>query len=370
MRAGPVIAVALRLLQQFRRDRRTLGLVFGAPIVILTLLGALMRGSTTATPHVATVNEDTATLGQTVAGYLEQQGGFSKQSSRASAESAMRAGKLDGYVVFPRTFTASATISHKFNEELRIEGGSQATRGYLQQQLAAAELRAFIGAQPKPPQVPVDAPKVTYLHGGAGLDGLDYLGAAFIGVVVFFLVFIVTSVVFLRERTQGTLERLMASPIRRGELVLGYMLALGLLTFLQSVVVLAFSLAVIHVHNEGSVLLVLVFTGLMGLGAANLGIFVSVFSRSEFQAVQFVPIVVAPQLFLAGLIFPVDSEPLVLRIISNVLPLTYGIRGLRDVMIRGSGLGSGEVIRDLLVLLLFAGLAVAAAAASLRRRVA
>lgn len=370
MRVGPVLAVALRLLQQFRRDRRTLGLVFGAPIVILTLLGALMRGSTVTSPRVAAVNEDTAGLGQAVSRYLENQKGFGAEASRASAEARVRAGKLDGYVVFPKTFSTSVGKDHRFNEELRIEGGSQATRGYLQQQVAGAELRAFIGSQPKPPQVPVDSPRVTYLHGGAGLDALDYLGAAFIGVVVFFLVFIVTSVVFLRERTQGTLERLMASPIRRGELVLGYMLALGLLTFLQSVVVLAFSLAVIHIHNEGSVLLVLVFTGLIGLGAANLGIFVSVFSRSEFQAVQFVPLVVAPQLFLAGLIFPVDREPLILQVISNILPLTYGIRGLRDVMIRGSGLSSGEVIRDLLVLLLFAGMAVVAAAASLRRRAA
>jgi ABC-2 type transport system permease protein len=369
MRSAPVLAVARRLLQQFRRDRRTLALVFLAPIVILSLLGALMRGSTSATPRVAVVNEEAAGLGQAISTYLQDQRGFNHRPSRAAAESALKSNQLDGYVLFPTTFTAGVIKDHRFTEELRIEGGSQATRPYLQQQLAAAELRAFIGSQPKPPQVPVDAAHVTYLHGGAGLDALDYLGAAFIGVVVFFLVFIVTSVVFLRERTQGTLERLMASPITRGELVVGYMLALGLLTFLQSVVVLAFSLVVIHVHNQGSVLLVLVFTGLMGLGAANLGIFISVFSRTEFQAVQFVPVVVAPQIFLAGLIFPVDQEPLILRVISYVLPLTYGIRGLRDVMIRGSGLGSGEVIRDLLVLLLFAGLAVVAAGYSLRRRV-
>lgn len=369
MRSAPILAVARRLVQQFRRDRRTLGLVFLAPIVILSLMGALMRGSTLAAPKVGVVNEEPAGLAQAISRYLQDQRGFQHESSRAAAESALRSNKLDGYVLFPTTFTAAVTKDHRFTEELRVEGGSQATRPYLQQQLAAAELRAFIGSQPKPPQVPVDAARVSYLHGGAGLDALDYLGAAFIGVVVFFLVFIVTSVVFLRERTQGTLERLMASPISRAELVFGYMLALGLLTFLQSVVVLVFSLVVIHVHNEGSALLVLVFTGLMGLGAANLGIFISVFARTEFQAVQFVPVLIAPQVFLAGLIFPVDQEPLALRLISDVLPLTYGIQGLRDVMIRGAGLRSGEVIRDLLVLLLFAGLAVAAAATSLRRRV-
>jgi ABC-2 type transport system permease protein len=362
------VAVAKRLLQQFRRDRRTLALVFLAPIVIMALLGALMRGSGTVNPRVAAVNQDRGPLGAVATKILKDHRGFRSEATAAAADKALRSGDLDGYVLFPASFSADASGAHRFTEELHIEGGSQSARPYLQQAVAGAELAAFLGAQAKPLALPADSPRVSYLHGGPTLDALDYLGAAFIGVVVFFLVFIVTSVVFLRERTQGTLERLMASPISRGELVLGYMAALGLLTLLQSIVVLTFSLVVIHVHNQGSVLLVLLFTGLIGLGAANLGIFVSVFSRSEFQAVQFVPVVVAPQVFLAGLIFPVDQEPLPLRIISNLLPLTYGIRGLRDVMLRGSGILTGEVLGDLVILVLFAVAAVVAATASLKRR--
>jgi ABC-2 type transport system permease protein len=364
-----VAAVALRLAAQFRRDRRTLALMFVAPIIILTLLGSLMRLSSSASPTVGVVNQDRGPIGGAEARFLQDSRGFRALANLAEGEGLMSTQKLDGYVVFPPTFTDDATKLHRFTVQLRIEGGAQSTRPYLQQQVGAASVIAYLATQAKLPPVPTEAARVTYLHGSSRLDALDYLGAAFIGVTVFFLVFVVTSVVFLRERTGGTLERLMASPISRGELVLGYMVALGTLTLIQSLVVLTFALSIIHIHSQGSPVLVLVFTALIGLGAANLGIFVSVFSRSEFQAVQFVPVVVAPQIFLAGLIFPVDSEPWPLRIISDILPLTYGIRGLRDVMIKGSGIGSGEVLRDLFILLVFAALALAAAGQSLRRRV-
>ncbi|MDQ6747752.1 MAG: ABC transporter permease, partial [Candidatus Dormibacteraeota bacterium] len=292
----------------------------------------------------------------------------SRDATAPAAESRLRSGAIAGYVVFPPDFTATATAQHHFDEQVRVAGDDPGAQPTMVNVLGRALFDTALAQQLKGTPPPSDHPRLSSLRGR--LDALDLLGAAFIGVVVFFLVFIVTSVVFLRERTGGTLERLMASPISRGELVVGYMVALGLLTLLQSLVVLFFSLAVLHIHNQGSVLLVLLFTALIGLGAANLGIFISVFSRSEFQAVQFVPVVVAPQVFLAGLIFPVDTEPWPLRLVSDVLPLTYGIRGLRDVMIHGSGLATGEVIRDLLVLLLFAVLALVASGASLRRRVA
>src|SRR5258708_36970057 len=99
-------------------------------------------------------------------------------------------------------------------------------------------------------------PQVTYLYGGPGFDTLDYFGAAFIGLVVFFLVFVVTIVSFLNERSQGTLERLMASPLRRAEIVLGYMLGFTVLALVQAAEVLVFSLVVLKVHNQGGVLLI------------------------------------------------------------------------------------------------------------------
>jgi len=213
-------------------------------------------------------------------------------------------------------------------------------------------------------------PRVTYLYGGPGFDTLDYFGAAFIGLVVFFLVFVVTIVSFLNERSQGTLERLMASPLRRGEIVLGYMLGFTVLALIQSVEVLVFSLAVLKVHNAGNVALIFGIEALMAIAAVNLGIFLSMFARTEFQAVQFIPLVIVPQILLSGILFPVTTEPKPLQVVSGVLPLTYAVNGLRDVMVKGADLTWSSLQLDTGVVLGFLVLLVVAAVATLRRRIA
>src|SRR2546427_13219228 len=214
------------------------------------------------------------------------------------------------------------------------------------------------------------APQVHYLYGGRGFDTLDYFGAAFIGLVVFFLVFVITIVAFLNERSQGTLERLMASPLRRGEIVLGYMLGFTVLALIQSVEVLVFSLAVLNVHNSGNVALIFGLEALMAIGAVNLGIFLSMFARTEFQAVQFIPLVVVPQMLLSGIIFPVSSEPTALQYLSNVLPLTYAVNGMRDIMVKGADLTWSSLQLDAGVVAGFCVVLIVAGVATLRRRIA
>jgi ABC-2 type transport system permease protein len=175
---------------------------------------------------------------------------------------------------------------------------------------------------------------------------------------------------FLRERAQGTLERLMASPLRRGEVVVGYMLGFGLLALAQGAIVLLFSLFVLHIHNEGNAALVFLVEALMAIAAVNLGIFLSLFARSEFQAVQFIPLVILPQALLSGILFPVSQEPRVLQYASSVLPLTYAVNAMRDITIRGAGLATGSLQLDLAVIGLFAVALVPLAAMTLRREVA
>ena len=108
----------------------------------------------------------------------------------------------------------------------------------------------------------------------------------------------------------------------------------------------------------------------MAIGAVNLGIFLSMFARTEFQAVQFIPLVVVPQLLLSGILFPVSSEPKPLQVLSNVLPLTYAVNGLRDVMVKGADLTWGSLQLDAGVVLGFVVLILLAAIATLRRRIA
>jgi ABC-2 type transport system permease protein len=214
------------------------------------------------------------------------------------------------------------------------------------------------------------APKVSYLYGGPNLDTLDYFGAAAIGLIVFFLVFVITIVSFLNERSQGTLERLMASPLRRGEIVVGYMVGFTLLALIQSIEVLVFCLGVLQVHNDGNVLLIFGIEALMAIVAVNLGIFLSMFARTEFQAVQFIPLVIVPQFLLSGILFPVSSEPQVLQWLSNVLPLTYAVDALRTVMLKGADLTWPSLQLDIGVVAGFVILLIVAGATTLRRRIA
>jgi ABC-2 type transport system permease protein len=361
-----VAAITRRLLQQFRRDRRTLALLFVAPIVILGLLGYLIRGSASA-PAVGVANEDQGPLGGTVAAALARSSGISTTSIQASdGDSKLKGGSLAAYIVFPPDFSQQAQAG-TIAPDVHLEGSQPGTIAPVLQALQEALISVAAEA---PGQGLHVQPRVTYLYGGPGFDTLDYFGAAFIGIVVFFLVFVVTIVSFLNERSQGTLERLMASPLRRGEIVLGYMLGFTVLALIQSVEVLVFSLAVLKVHNSGSVALIFGIEALMALGAVNLGIFLSMFARTEFQAVQFIPLVIVPQLLLSGILFPVATEPKPLQVLSDVLPLTYAVNGLRDVMVKGADLTWGSLQIDVGVVLGFVVLLVLAAVATLRRRIA
>ncbi|HKC18775.1 MAG TPA: ABC transporter permease [Candidatus Dormibacteraeota bacterium] len=360
-----VAAITRRLLQGFRRDRRTLALLFVAPIVILALLGYLIRGGSSV-PTIGIVNEDAGPLGSQVASALRQSTHVTAidVNNASDADAKLKDGSLIAYVLFPSDFSAQAqrTISPEVHVEGSQPGENVAVAQALQEAFASLEGRAGGGTQ--------FSPRFFYLYGGQSLDRLDYFGAAFVGLIVFFLVFVITIVSFLNERTQGTLERLMASPLRRGEIVVGYMLGFTVLAVVQSVEVLVFALAILRIHNQGSVLVIFGMEALMAIAAVNLGIFLSMFARSEFQAVQFIPLVIVPQFLLSGILFPVSSEPGLLQPLSNVLPLTYAVNGMRDIMLKGADLNWTSLQVDAAVVAGYCVLLIAAGTATLRRRLA
>jgi ABC-2 type transport system permease protein len=358
-------AITSRILRQFRHDHRTLALLFVAPIVILALLGYLIRGSASS-PDVGIVNEDQGPLGSTIASSLEQSKKIHTTTINASeGDAKLKDGLLVAYIIFPADFTQRAqqgTIA----PEIHVEGSQPGAQAPVMQAVQDA-LLSLAAASPSAVRF---QPKISYLYGGPDLDTLDYFGAAFIGLILFFLVFVVTIVSFLRERSQGTLERLMASPLRRGEIVIGYMLGFTVLALVQAIEVLVFSLYVLRVHNQGNVLLIFSFEILMAVSAVNLGIFLSMFARTEFQAVQFIPLVIVPQVLLSGILFPVSTEPKALQYVSDVLPLTYAVNGLRDVMLKGADLSWPALQLDIGVVAGFCVLVIVAGIATLRRRIA
>ena len=359
-----IAAITRRLLQGFRRDRRTLALLFVAPLVILGLLGYMLRNSST--PAVGVANEDSGPLGAMVASALDESTKITTTNIAASdGDANLKDGSIVAYIVLPSDFSQRAQ-SGVIAPQVHLEGSQPTAAAQALQALQSALATA---ASNGPGAVRV-APDVTYLYGGPNLDTLDYFGAAAIGLIVFFLVFVVTIVSFLNERSQGTLERLMASPLRRGEIVIGFMIGFTVLALVQSAEVLLFALYVLNVHNAGNVFLIFGIEALMAITAVNLGIFLSMFARTEFQAVQFIPLVIVPQFLLSGILFPVRSEPTWLQYLSNVLPLTYAVNALRDVMVKGADLTWSSLQLDAGVVAAFVILFVAAGTATLRRRVA
>jgi len=359
-----IAAITRRLLQGFRRDRRTLALLFVAPIVILGLLGYLMRGSSSA-PQVGIANQDSGALGSVVANALRQSSHIKSTDINASdGDAKLKDGSLVAYIVLPADFTQRAQAGN-VAPEVHLEGSQPGEDTPVIQALQQAMISLASGVAGRNVSF---QPHITYLYGGANYDTLDYFGAAFVGLVVFFLVFVITIVSFLNERSQGTLERLMASPLRRGEIVVGYMLGFTVLALVQAAEVLIFALAILRIHNEGSVLLIFGMEALMAIAAVNLGIFLSMFARSEFQAVQFIPLVVVPQVLLSGIIFPVSTEPTPLQWLSDVLPLTYAVNGMRDIMVKGADLTWGSLELDAGVVLGFCVLLIVAGTTTLRRR--
>ena len=201
--------------------------------------------------------------------------------------------------------------------------------------------------------------------------GFDKLGPPLLALIPFIIMFLVTSVTTLRERSSGTLERLLAMPTGKGDFLGGYAIAFGLMAALQSTVAVLLCVWVLDLDVAGPVwMLVVVAVADAVLGTA-LGLFVSAFARTEFQAVQFMPALVIPQILLCGLLAPRAAMPGVLHAVSDVLPLTYAVDAMKTVSTSaGSDLWGvdGSVWGDLAVILGFAVGGLALGAATLRRR--
>ncbi len=164
---------------------------------------------------------------------------------------------------------------------------------------------------------------------------LNRIVPALLGVFVLFFTFLLTGVSFLRERSQGTLERLHVTPVSRVDLLVGYLFGFLIFAMLQSSVILAYTILVLPVSYQGDVWQIFAVLVLLTIVAVSLGILVSTFANNEFQVVQFIPVIIVPQIFLTGVIVPVDSMPWLLEKVSTVLPLRYGVDILVGIMLNG-----------------------------------
>jgi ABC-2 type transport system permease protein len=200
----------------------------------------------------------------------------------------------------------------------------------------------------------------------------DHLGPALLALIPFIVMFLVTSVTMLRERASGTLERLLTLPTGKLDLLLGYGIAFGIMAALQSSLAAGLCVGLFGLDVSGPVwVLVLVAVADAVLGTAS-GLFVSAFARTEFQAVQFMPLVVVPQILLCGLFLDRDALPAPLSALSDVLPLSYAVDAMSAVAAETGDVAgvTGDVWRDLAVVAGFVVVLLGLGAATLRRRTA
>jgi ABC-2 type transport system permease protein len=388
MNFSRITALSSRIIRQVFRDRRTLVLIFIVPVVIMTLL-YLVLTNTSSAHTLAIVSPSGAgseRINTLITNLLPGKDKLNVVYINANqVNDTLKNGNADAAVIFPPDFAQQVFTGQNPSVQIVLEGSDpnvanamhDLTESFTHQlgiaisvlnaQLAQAgqgqALPLVLGGS-----LPFTISDPQYLHGGPQFTFNDSIAPVFIGIFSFFFVFLLTSIAFLRERSQGTIERVMASPMTRTELVIGYILGFLLFGLVQSLMILLFVIYALRVHYSGNLSLIFLVTALLTIGSINLGIFLSAFAQNEFQIVQFIPLVFGIQIFLSGVFWPIDQLPAILRPISYILPLTYANEALRAVMLKGADLA--EIARELIALLIFMVLMIILSALTMRRQIA
>ena len=375
-----VAALVRRIAVEIRRDRPSLALLFIAPLVITGLLTFILREGQAPTVAAVVVN-DAGPAGLVVSGALGSsltvQGSTLVQApDEAAARAMLRDGTASVAVILPAGLGSGGSPTITVITNGLDPSGDGSRIGVLQKALLSS-IASVTGA-------PIPTIEHVTLYGTPSTDPLANLAPALVGFFIYFFVYLLTGVSFLRERTGGTLERLMATPVARGEIVTGYTMGFGLFAVIQVAVLMAWVLGSVHVPAvgplpafsiglgvpiAGSPIVAFVIVLFLAVGAVSLGIFLSAIARTELQIIQFIPIVLVPQILLSGVLFPLSSLPSILQPLSALFPLTYAVNGLRQVFVAGAGLGTTEIQVDLLVLAAFAAFFGAIATLTIRRDV-
>lgn len=359
-----ILAISKRIIKEMLRDKRTLALMFVAPIIIMWLMNVMFSANTTTDVTIARVD----TSGQVVKNLQDTKHVTLKNyTSLKQAKADMKTGQVD------------AVLTQKGDKELKVRyANTDATKTTMIRQVLKAAIAKDLTSQladgmkqlttklkqiqaSLPPQMQTQKPlasqqvskvslKESYNYGDKDSNFFNKMIPIMMGFIVFFFVFLISGMALLKERTSGTLDRLLATPVKRSDIVFGYLLAYGLLAVVQTLVIVFATIWLLDIEVVGNVAYVILVNVLMALVALAFGILLSTLAKSEFQMMQFIPLVVIPQFFFSGLI-PLDSMASWVRVIGKFLPLPYSGDALTKVMMRGQGLSA--VSTDIWVLLFF-----------------
>jgi ABC-2 type transport system permease protein len=387
-----ILSLSARIIQQVVRDRRTLALIFLVPLLVMTLLYLVLTNTSSVRTLALVRPTDTgsAQINSLIDVLLPGNDKLNTINiSARQVQSTLENGNADAAIVFPPDFARQVLAGQNPTVQIFLEGSdptvaaamSDLTQAFTHQLgVALAAIKSQSGQPGQtgqtgvglPPtlsgSIPFSVPAPQYLHGGPQYTFNDSIAPVFIGIFSFFFVFILTSIAFLRERSQGTIERVMVSPLKRPELVVGYICGFALFALVQSLMILLFVIFVLRVHYSGNLALVFLVTVLLTIGSVNLGIFLSTFAQNEFQIVQFIPLVFGLQIFLSGVFWPINQLPSALQPFSYIMPLTYANDALREVMLKGADFAG--IAGQLSALLAFALAMVLLSSLTMRRQIA
>ncbi|MEE8701933.1 ABC transporter permease [Bifidobacterium crudilactis] len=378
-----------RVLTELLRDKRTLALMFAAPLLILTLMYFLFQGANNINADIAVQSVDADLVSAMKIDGLhihEVNGTAADDNTEAHARKVIRDNDYAGFLsqsddsltltlagadqsqsglILQSLKTAqtklsakaaSATIASQAAALKQLQSTVAELTTQLQAIRAASQAQSSAGTDAQAPssqQTAGAAPSsvtVKYLYGSEDSTFFDTLVPIMMGFVIFFFVFLISGIGLLHERTTGTLNRLLATPIRKREIIFGYLVGYGIVAIVQTAVVVGYTLVVFKTQILGSLWNVVLLNLMIAGAALTLGLLVSSFAATEFQMMQFIPIIVIPQIFFSGII-PVESMPGWLQAVAHAMPLYWGSRGMSDVVEKGADLV--QIAPNLGVLLAF-----------------
>jgi ABC-type multidrug transport system, permease component len=346
-------SIAKRVLKELLRDKRTLALMFLAPILVLTLMKVVFTANSTTSVNIATVNVQSGLVSQIKkVDHIK----VYKYATETKANKALKNQKVDGivhykngnfYVKNANTDASKTTATKMALKSSMVAMNIKELKSTL---TSMAAMNPQIAMRMKSKQSKTPKIHNSYVYGDKDTSFFDKILPILMGFFVFFFVFLISGMALLKERTSGTLDRLLATPVRRSEIVFGYMISYGLLAIVQTLIIVLYTIYVLKVEVLGNLWNVVIVNVVLAMVALAFGILMSTFAKSEFQMMQFIPIIVIPQVFFSGII-PLDTMAHWVQNIAYILPLKYSGQATSDIVMSGAGLD--QILSPIGALLIF-----------------
>ncbi|WP_414044613.1 ABC transporter permease [Macrococcus equi] len=370
-----ILTIAQRIIVQILRDKRTFLLLFIAPLIILTLLHYIFQSVDDSNIQIGTYHTPGALNKQ----LKENNITLLKISNTSDIKKIIEEKHLDAIIktqdknieVYYENIDPGKTMRIKkaiqeynikiksSNSKIIMEDMQQKFNEMKQQlEILSQKLEKFgpllkkVGIEP-PKQKEQNKQhddtliKTHYVYGDQDSNYFDMINPVLIAFFVFFFTFLISGITLLNERTTGTLYKLLSTPIKRYEIVLGYIAGFSLFATLQTILLVLYTVYILQIHVEGSILLFILSNIVLAFVSLGLGLFLSTFAKSEFQMIQFIPLIIVPQILFSGII-PIENMHKPLQILSYLMPLKYGADNLMRIMIKGQSL---EIIPNIIILI-------------------